>query len=151
MRAYFLTLQYWLAGSEENIGNLVRMLVDRYAGGPREALRGAGQGRPRRSSTRRSASTTRALAKRVHNGMSADVTLLPRVATSGKRGTVGLLVMRSYLLAGNAGHYDGVIAALEARGLRVDPGLRHRAGLAPGDRAVLHRERPRQASTPWSR
>ena len=27
--------------------------------------------------------------------------------------------MRSYLLAGNARHYDGVIAALEARGLNV--------------------------------
>jgi len=34
---------------------------------------------------------------------------------------VGLLLMRSYLLAGNAAHYDGVIAALEARGLRVIP------------------------------
>ena len=46
---------------------------------------------------------------------------LPQVATSGKRGTVGLLLMRSYLLAGNADHYDGVITAMEARGLRVVP------------------------------
>jgi magnesium chelatase subunit H len=29
--------------------------------------------------------------------------------------------MRSYVLAGNAAHYDGVISALEARGLRVIP------------------------------
>ena len=29
--------------------------------------------------------------------------------------------MRSYLIAGNARHYDGVIAALEARGLNVIP------------------------------
>jgi magnesium chelatase subunit H len=35
-------------------------------------------------------------------------------------GTVGLL-LRSYALTGNAGHYDGVIAAMEARGLRVIP------------------------------
>ena len=28
VRAYFLTLQYWLAGSEENIANLVRFLVE---------------------------------------------------------------------------------------------------------------------------
>jgi magnesium chelatase subunit H len=35
-----------------------------------------------------------------------------------RAGTVGLLLLRSYLLAGNAAHYDGVIAALEARGLR---------------------------------
>ncbi|MFX7705220.1 cobaltochelatase subunit CobN, partial [Acinetobacter baumannii] len=32
-----------------------------------------------------------------------------------------VLLLRSYLLAGNAGHYDGVIAALEAKGLRVVP------------------------------
>jgi magnesium chelatase subunit H len=39
----------------------------------------------------------------------------------GTKGTVGVVMLRSYLLAGNAGHYDGVIAALEARGLRVIP------------------------------
>ncbi len=33
VRAYFLTLQYWLAGSDENIANLVRFLLNRYAGG----------------------------------------------------------------------------------------------------------------------
>jgi magnesium chelatase subunit H len=31
------------------------------------------------------------------------------------------LLLRSYLLSGNAGHYDGVISALEAKGLRVIP------------------------------
>ncbi|MDP0920033.1 cobaltochelatase subunit CobN, partial [Klebsiella pneumoniae] len=36
-----------------------------------------------------------------------------------KTGTVGLLVMRSYLLADNADHYHAVIAALEAKGLNV--------------------------------
>ena len=35
VRAYFLALQYWLAASEENLANLVRLLVDRYAAGPR--------------------------------------------------------------------------------------------------------------------
>ena len=39
----------------------------------------------------------------------------------GDQGTVGVLLLRSYLLAGNCGHYNGVIAALEARGLRVIP------------------------------
>ena len=38
-----------------------------------------------------------------------------------RAGTVGLLMLRSYVLAGNTAHYDGVIAALEARGLRVIP------------------------------
>ena len=31
LRAYFLTLQYWLGGSQENIHNLVVFLLDRYA------------------------------------------------------------------------------------------------------------------------
>ena len=38
-----------------------------------------------------------------------------------KAGTVGVLVMRSYVLAGDTAHYDGVIGALEAKGLRVIP------------------------------
>ncbi len=40
LRAYFLTLSYWLSGSSDNIADLVRMLVSRYAAGPRQALRG---------------------------------------------------------------------------------------------------------------
>jgi len=40
LRAYFLTMQYWLAGSDENVANMVRFLVGRYASGPRAGLRG---------------------------------------------------------------------------------------------------------------
>jgi magnesium chelatase subunit H len=40
VRAYFLTLQYWLAGSDDNVVAMIRALVDRYADGPRRALRG---------------------------------------------------------------------------------------------------------------
>ena len=36
-------------------------------------------------------------------------------------GTVGVLVMRSYVLAGNSLHYDGMIETLEKRGLNVIP------------------------------
>ena len=39
VRAYFLTLQYWLAGSDENVAALVRFLVHRYAAGERAAWR----------------------------------------------------------------------------------------------------------------
>ncbi len=38
VRAYFLTLQYRLAASSDNIANMVRMLVDRYADDDRAAL-----------------------------------------------------------------------------------------------------------------
>ena len=121
VRAYFLTLQYWLAGSQANIGNLVHMLVHRYAAGPREALRALARPQPPLEYPEVGVYHPRMEGAGVCNGMAAELGLLPRVATSGKRGTVGLLVMRSYLLAGNAGHYDGVITALEARGLRVIP------------------------------
>ena len=40
VRAYFLTMQYWMGGSDENVLNMVRFVVDRYADGPRRALRG---------------------------------------------------------------------------------------------------------------
>ena len=58
-----------------------------------------------------------------------------------ERGVVGLLIMRSYVLAGNAAHYDGVIAALEARGLRVIPAFASGLDAAPGGRALLHEGR----------
>jgi magnesium chelatase subunit H len=40
LRIYFLVLQYWLAGSEENITSMIGMLLDNYADGPRRSLRG---------------------------------------------------------------------------------------------------------------
>ena len=45
VRAYFLTLQYWLAGSDENVADMVRFLVDRYADGPRARPARRAQGR----------------------------------------------------------------------------------------------------------
>ncbi|MEP7296884.1 MAG: magnesium chelatase subunit H [Burkholderiales bacterium] len=116
VRAYFLTLQYWLAGSEANVANMVQFLVDRYADGPRKALRGMFKpGSPVEYPE------VGVYHPRMAQRMSTQLADLPRVATSGKRGTVGLLLMRSYLLAGNTDHYDGVITAMEARGLRVVP------------------------------
>jgi magnesium chelatase subunit H len=113
VRAYFLTLQYWLAGSEDNIVNLVRFLVERYAAGPREALRAVVKAAPPVEYPEVGVYHPRMPAR-----FSEHAADLP---TTGTNGTVGVLLLRSYLLAGNAGHYDGVIAALEARGLRVIP------------------------------
>ena len=118
VRAYFVAMQYWLSGSDENMLNLIRHVVERGARAER-GLRGQlkvqapvdypelGVYHPRMSGR-----------------MSADASALPMpMAAVGQapRGTVGLLLLRSYLLSNNAGHYDGVIAALEARGLRVVP------------------------------
>ena len=116
VRAYFITLQYWLGGSDANVLNMVRHLIDRGADGPRKALRGkvkveapvdypeVGVYHPR-----------------MNGKFSEDANALPLPASVPVKGTVGVLLLRSYLLSGNAGHYDGVIAALEAKGLRVIP------------------------------
>jgi magnesium chelatase subunit H len=114
VRAYFLALQYWLAGSEENLGNLVRLLVDRYADGPRRLLRGTLKVAPPREYPE-----VGVYHPRLPGRISTEAERVP--AAPGPRGTVGLLLMRSYVLAGNTGHYDGVISALESRGLKVIP------------------------------
>lgn len=114
MRAYFLTLQYWLAGSEENIVNMIRLLVDRYADGPRKALRGLAKAAPPVDYADIGVYHPRAKLR-----IAAELDALP--ISKATQGTVGVLLLRSYLLAGNSGHYDGVIAALEAKGLRVIP------------------------------
>jgi len=114
VRSYFLALQYWLAGSEENLANLVRMLVSRYAAGPRAGAGGALKVAPPVRYPEVGLYHPRAPGR-----IAERLAKLP--AMEGAAGTVGLLLMRSYVLAGNAAHYDGVIAALEARGLRVVP------------------------------
>jgi len=114
LRAYFLAMQCWLAGSEDNIGNLVRLLVSRYAGGARAGLRGVLEA---------GAPADYPDVGLYHPGLAERITTDPRrlPAARGACGTVGVLIMRSYVLAGNAAHYDGVIRALEAQGLRVVP------------------------------
>jgi magnesium chelatase subunit H len=112
VRAYFLSLQYWLAGSEENILNMVRFLVSRYA------ARHVGNKSPLRAAPPTEYPETGVYHPRMAGRFSESDAQLQ---SHGKNGTVGLLLLRSYLLAGNHGHYDGVIAALEKRGLRVIP------------------------------
>jgi magnesium chelatase subunit H len=113
MRAYFLTLQYWLAGSERNIVNMVRLLVDRYADGPRRGLRGVAK-----AEAPVDYPDIGVYHPRMKGQIADGVDQLP---VPGANGSVGLLLLRSYLLAGNSGHYDGVIEAFEAKGLRVVP------------------------------
>lgn len=114
LRAYFLTLQYWLAGSEQNFGNLIRFLIGRYAEGPRSALRGKLKAAE--------PAVYPDLGLYHHRLAKKIVTRLDELpAKNDAKGRVGVLLMRSYLLAGNTAHYDGVIDALERQGLSVVP------------------------------
>lgn len=122
VRAYFMTLQYWLAGSEENLANMIRMLVGRYAAAapamnaaPPVRYPDVGLYHPR--------------------AVGRIVETIDRLPVGGTNGRVGVLLLRSYALASNAAHYDGVIAALEAKGLQVIPAFA--SGLDQRE-AVLH-------------
>jgi magnesium chelatase subunit H len=117
VRAYFLTLQYWLGGSEQNIDNMVRMLIDRYAAFSRMTLKGKIAHAP---------PVEYPEVGLYHPHIKNRLTTVPGdilnlYAKKKNSGRVGLLLLRSYLLAGNTAHYDGVIQALEKIGLQVLP------------------------------
>ncbi len=114
VRAYFLTLQYWLAGSDDNVVDMIRALIDRYAAGDRLGLRGA-----MKAAAPRDYPEVGVYHPQMPARISARVADLP--LNRGTKGIVGLLMLRSYVLAKDAAHYDGVIAAMEARGLNVIP------------------------------
>ena len=116
VRSYFITLQYWLGGSDDNVLNMVRHLIDRGADGPRKSLRGQVKVQPPIDYPEVGVYHPRMAGK-----FSEEASALPTPNGIAVKGTVGILLLRSYLLSGNAGHYDGVIAALEAKGLRVIP------------------------------
>ena len=116
VRSYFITLQYWLGGSDDNVLNMVRHLIDRGADGPRKSLRGQVKVQPPIDYPEVGVYHPRMAGK-----FSEEASALPTPNGIAVKGTVGILLLRSYLLSGNAGHYDGVIAALESKGLRVIP------------------------------
>ncbi|MCA3449589.1 MAG: magnesium chelatase subunit H [Rhodobacter sp.] len=111
LRAWFLSMQYWLGGSDDNIEQMLRFLVSRYATGRNWAKTAA------------KAPVDYPDVGLYHPALPARITTrladLPRPA--GARGTVGLLLLRSYVLADDRAHYDAVIAAFEAQGLAVVP------------------------------
>jgi magnesium chelatase subunit H len=140
VRAYFMTLQYLLAGSDDNIANMVRFLISRYATGERAKLKDVisvadpveypdvGLYHP-------------ALPRRVTEDMGTLRRHVP--VKPGAAGTVGLLVMRSYVIAENSAHYDGVIKALGDRGLTVVPAFASGLdGRAPIERYFIADGRP---------
>ena len=116
VRAYFLTLQYWLAGSETNLSRMMAFLVNRYAGDDHAAIRDSLQYEPPVDYP-----DTGLYHQSLPDRITDDPKLLGKAAAKTSKGTVGVLLMRSYALSGNSAHYDAVIQALEDRGLRVIP------------------------------
>ncbi len=112
LRAWFLAMQYWLGGSDDNIEQMIRYLVSRYAVGQNFA-----------------AVTARPPVEYPDVGVYhpslpghhivTDAALLPRPENA--VATVGILMLRSYILASDNAHYDAVIAAFEAKGIACIP------------------------------
>ncbi|MBO6507193.1 MAG: magnesium chelatase subunit H [Roseibium sp.] len=114
VRNYFLTLQYRIAASDENIANMVRLLVSKYAAGDRKSLRSIVSAKPPEEYPDMGLYHPRSTPRVV-----TELNDLAKVRKA--NGTIGLLLLRTYILSGDTGHYDGVIAALEARGFNVVP------------------------------
>ncbi|WP_439533292.1 magnesium chelatase subunit H [Polymorphobacter sp.] len=133
VRAYFLTLQYFLAGSDDNVFQLIRALVDRYADGPRKALRGQFKVEPPQDYPEVGVYHPDLPARMSHH--LAD---LPRRADA--VGTIGIVVLRSYVLGKDSNHYDGVIRAMEGRGLNVVTAFANGLDARPAIEAMMMKD-----------
>jgi magnesium chelatase subunit H len=122
LRTYFLCMQCWLGGSDADIEAMLTYLVGKCAAGPRAVLRSdAGPAKPVEHPD------VGCYHPDMPGRLASHADLLPRLAThadllprpANANGTIGVLVMRACLLAGDTAHCDAVIRALEARGLAV--------------------------------
>ena len=112
LRAWFLTMQYWLGGSDDNVEQMIRFLIGTYAHD--KAFKGAKAAAP----------IDYPDVGLYHpdlpgHHITTDVADLPN--PENPIATVGLLMMRSYVLASDAAHYDGVIRKMQDAGLAVIP------------------------------
>ncbi|MEJ6403391.1 magnesium chelatase subunit H [Yoonia sp. 2307UL14-13] len=124
LRAWFLSMQYWLGGSDDNVEQMIRFLIGRYANRP--DWRGAKADAPIEYPD----------VGLYHpdlpgHRITTDLADLP--APDAPVATVGVLMLRSYVLASDCAHYDAVIRAFEAKGMRVIPAF---AGGLDGQPAV---------------
>lgn len=111
LRAWFLIMQYWLGASDDNVEAMLRFLISRYC---RHAeWRGA------RAALPVEYPDTGIYHPDLPERITTDPADLPNQIAGAA--TVGVLMMRSYVLSGDTAHYDAVIRALEGKGLNVIP------------------------------
>ena len=138
LRAWFLTMQYWLGGSDDNVEAMVRFLVSRYAG--RSDWRGAAVAAPVEYPE------VGLYHPRLAARIATRVADLP--APAEPKATVGLLDhARLRALRRHRPLRRGDRGARSARPAG-HPGLRLRARFAPGDRGLLPRRAGRARRRP---
>ena len=111
LRAWFLSMQYWLGGSDDNIEEMIRFLVTRY---------GTATGFVSREAK---APIDYPDVGLYHPRAKGRIVTDPADLPGPKEpvATVGLLMLRSYILSSDCAHYDAVIEAFEAKGIRCLP------------------------------
>ncbi len=112
LRAWFLSMQYWLGGSDDNVEGLIRFLINRYADRPDWQIAEA------------AAPVDYPEVGLYHpdlpdHHITTDIAALP--GPQQPVATIGILMMRSYILSSDTAHYDAVIRSFEAQGMRVIP------------------------------
>ena len=111
LRAWFLCMQYWLGGTDENIEAMLRFLISRYAGV--SEWRGGTVPSPIEYPD------VGLYHPDLVDRITVDADELPVVENP--IGRVGLLLMRSYVLSGDTAHYDAVIREFEKKKIQVVP------------------------------
>jgi len=144
LRSYFLCMHYYLSGSDTNLVNMTRMLVKRYCTNIDQTMRTAMRVDPPVDYP-----DVGLYHPAIPDRITTDIAALPRVDTvSGQqdktvqqggtaRGRIGILLMRAYILSRDTGHYDAVIAALEARGFDVVPAFASALDMREGIKAFM--------------
>ncbi|MED5532315.1 MAG: cobaltochelatase subunit CobN [Pseudomonadota bacterium] len=129
VRSYFLTMLYWLGGSDDNVESMVIYLSEKYGGikaiGDKSAkppIEYPETGLYHPSLKTRITTNIKDIPK-------------PRNAT----GTIGILLMRSYVLSGDTAHYDAVIKRLEENGLNVIPAFSASLDSRPAIEEFFHK------------
>jgi magnesium chelatase subunit H len=112
LRAWFLVMQYWLGGSDDNVRSMIQFLLNRYA-----------TDTVWRDTPEAQAPIEYPDVGLYHPDLPARITSDPAALPGPKKAelTIGIVMLRSYVLSSDTAHYDGVIRALEAKGIRVLP------------------------------
>lgn len=133
LRTYFLSMQYWLSASDDNVANMIRMLASRY-------------GKDDRAGYKESLTVKEPVifpdVGLYHPDMKGRFTTNIKDIPCPKncRGRIGLILMRSYLLARDTAHYDAVIKALEEKGFQVLPAFSSGLNSQPAIDAFFRKE-----------
>ena len=106
-----MVMQYWLAGSDDNVEAMLRFLISRYC--HIESWRGGISPEPIEYPE------VGIYHPDIEGSITTDIAKLPVLPKA--KSTIGLLLMRSYVLSSDTAHYDAVIKRFQEHNIQVVP------------------------------